>query len=122
MKKLLFAAGLLCFGLSTTTLFAQEIKQPTTSSQTKSRLDPKRMAAMKANRLENELSLTADQKAKVEEILSSVTMTGDRQIVEKETEQKIRAILTPEQNKKYDEMIAKREEMKKQRHDANGAK
>ncbi|KAA5536582.1 hypothetical protein F0919_02620 [Taibaiella lutea] len=122
MKKLLFAAGLLCFGLSTTTTFAQDVKQDG-NQKTASRLDPKRVAAMRANRLEKELSLTADQKTKVESILSSVVMTPDnREAVEKETEQKIKAVLTPDQVKKYDDMIAKRQEMKKQQLDAAQAK
>jgi Spy/CpxP family protein refolding chaperone len=121
MKKLLFAAGLLCFGLSTTTTFAQDVKQG--SNQTASRLDPKRMAAMRANRLEKELSLTPEQKTKVEAILSTVVITPEnREAVEKETEQKIKAVLTPEQGKKYDDMIAKRQEMKKQQLDAAQAK
>jgi Spy/CpxP family protein refolding chaperone len=121
MKKLLFAAGLLCFGLSTTT-FAQDAKKG--STPTSSRLDPKRMAAMRANRLEKELSLTPEQKVKVQDIFSNIIIESkdDRRMVEKETEQKIKAILTPEQVQKYDDMITKREELRKQQLDADQAK
>jgi len=119
MRKLLFAAGLLFFGLSTT--FAQEAKQ--TSSQSTSRLDPKRMAAMRANQLEKQLSLTPEQKIKVEEALSQIMSDNtDRQVAEKQAEVRIRAILTPDQAKKYDDMIAKREEMRKERMQKTEAK
>jgi len=124
MKKLLFAAGLLCFGLSTTT-FAQDLKQSGSLSQAQatSRLDPKRMAAMRANRLEKELALTPEQKSKVEDIITQVmTNQKDRQAAEKEAEQKIKTVLTPEQSQKYDEMISKRQELKKEQLDATHTK
>lgn len=118
MKKILFAAGLLTLSFSTS--FGQEATQVSPAQRTAgtsqmSRLDPKKMAAMRANRLEQELSLTPDQKTQVESILSNVVITPDnRQTIEKETQQKIRAILTPEQNAKYDEMIKKRAELKQE--------
>lgn len=120
MKKLLLAAGLLFFGLSGT--FAQELRQSATP-QTASRLDPKRMAAIRTNRLEKELSLTAEQKSKVQDIFSQISADPqNRHTAEKEAEQKIKAILTPEQAKKYDDMMAKREEMRKEKMDAVQAK
>lgn len=102
------------------TSFGQEMKQTapsqrTSSSPQTSRLDPKKMAAMRANKLEQELSLTPEQKTKVEAIFSGVVVTPDnRQTVEKETQQKIRTVLTPEQNAKYDVMIKNRAELKQE--------
>ncbi len=93
------------------------------------RFDPTQRAAM----LGQKLSLSPDQQAKVEDILKSEqsqmqslrsnSSGQDRHAkmmeLHKSTTDQIRAILNPDQQKKFDEMISRREQgMKRQQQDA----
>lgn len=123
MKKLLFAAGILSLGFSST--FAQDVKtvapqaQSTTSAATPQmmqKMDPKKMAQMKANRLERELSLSPEQTAKIQDIFLAEKNDGTKRVTENpDTEKQVRAILTPEQATKLDSLKAQREEAMKAR-------
>jgi Spy/CpxP family protein refolding chaperone len=119
MKKLLFAAGILTFGM--TSVFAQDVKPSTgTTSQAapaaaqqmqmSKKMDPKMMATMKANRMEKTLALTPEQKAKVTDIFLNEKQDGNMRMAENpETEKQIKAVLTPDQVAKFDALKAQRE-------------
>jgi periplasmic protein CpxP/Spy len=122
MKKLLLAAGILSLGFSGA--FAQDLKtaspapQATSaaSPQTARKMDPKSIAQMRASRLERELSLTPEQTTKIQAIFLADNPDGVRRMSENpETEKQIKAVLTPEQATKFDEVKAKREAAMKAR-------
>jgi Spy/CpxP family protein refolding chaperone len=82
-------------------------------------------------RLSEKLNLTADQKEKILPILTDKVKAikelyreaGDKKMkVIDDTHAKVNALLTPEQQKKYDEMIAKWKEECKKHHDKDEMK
>jgi periplasmic protein CpxP/Spy len=92
------------------------------------RFDPDR----RANRLSQKLNLNADQKTKVTDIFKSEQAEmqkihadaslaqGDRRSkmmdLDKSSNDQVRALLNPDQQKKFDEMLARREQWTKNRH------
>ncbi len=74
--------------------------------------DPKEMNGRRLNALSRKLDLDEDQKTKISEILSK-----DREDRRAEVEAQIRAVLRPEQQTKFDEMI---EQRKEHRHGGRG--
>jgi Spy/CpxP family protein refolding chaperone len=92
------------------------------------RFDPDR----RANMLSQKLNLNADQKAKITDIFKSEqtemqkihadasVAQGDRRSkmmdLDKSSNDQVRALLNPDQQKKFDEMLARREQWVKSRH------
>ncbi|WP_118972755.1 hypothetical protein [Taibaiella koreensis] len=123
MKKILFVAGIALTSLSVA--FAQEMKQDQKMAPAKQdrateaaavKRSPERMAQHRVERLDKELTLSADQKQKLNALfVKEATADNGRAIQRKETETQLKAILTPEQNQKYEAVKADRQKMMMQR-------
>jgi Spy/CpxP family protein refolding chaperone len=76
--------------------------------------DQSKMHEKRIEKLTKELNLTADQKDKVSSILKEsgekikAEMEKVREVIKQDTDQKIKAVLTPEQAVKYDAQKAER--------------
>lgn len=111
MKKILFAAGITVVGLSAA--FAQDVKQTTTAPTATKRIErphttkatPEVIAKARTNRLSKQLSLNSDQEQKVYDIfLKHAQASSGRSVQRDELDKQLQSVLTPEQNKKYDQM------------------
>ncbi|WP_157977004.1 hypothetical protein [Taibaiella helva] len=122
MKKILFVAGITLTGLSVA--FAQEMKQDQKVAVTRQsrnvdgvvRKSPERIAQHRVERLDKELTLSADQKQKLNELfVKDAQANNGRAIQRKETENQVKAILTPDQVQKYEAAKAERKQIMMQR-------
>ena len=117
MKKLMIMAAL-C-GCIATAATAQEA--------TKGKPEPKQRAERQTEMMSKNLNLTEEQKAKVAEINLSTAQEirekgrdnkEQRTAVMVKRDERLKAILTPDQLGKYEEMQTRRAEMMKQRKEA----
>jgi protein CpxP len=119
MKKLLFAAGITVLGL--TAVFAQDKKQtPAQVSQAQEkkprtasagRAAPEKIAEIKTNRLDRQVSLNEDQKKKVYDIyLKEAQAAQGRAAQHDETEVQLKTILTADQHQKYETVKAEKKQ------------
>lgn len=120
MKKIFFAAGIAVIGLSAA--FAQDQKKttPISANQQEStakssrvagarNLNPQKVAEIRTARLNSEVTLTEDQKKKVQEVfLQEAQNNQGRAALREETNKQIKAILTAEQNQKMEAAQAER--------------
>ncbi len=125
MKKILFAAGISIIGLSAA--FAQQIKQSATNTtqsgtstnnvrESRRSVSPEQAAQRRTDRLNEELSLTADQKKKVYDVfLKQSNANQGRLAHDPEVDKQLKSIFNEEQNKKYDALKANRMQMMQQR-------
>lgn len=118
MKKILFVAGITVIGLSAA--FAQDVKQaqtPAAATQQSGRAgitrsNPEEMAKVRTSRLNKELTLTDDQQKKVYELFLKESQENQgRSLQRQEIDDQLKAILTPEQNQKYETMKTNRQNM-----------
>ena len=76
-----------------------------------SRVDPETIAQKKTERLNRELSLSEEQQKKVHSVLlKDAQENKSRAIQRKETDEQLKAILTAEQNQKYEALKARRKQ------------
>lgn len=124
MKKALIVAGVALAGF--TAAFAQDIKQkpaaqaqaaPTTHmravdiDKATRRVEPETIAQRKADRLDKELSFSAEQKQKVQALfLKEAQENKGRARYNKETDEQLKAIFTAEQRQKYETMKNQRKQ------------
>jgi hypothetical protein len=126
MKAIMISLGMALIAIS---VFAQQ--GPPKNMQT-----AEERAKQNTERLKTELALTADQEKKVQEInLASAkkmdeifkNSQGDRdaarekiKVVKADQDKQIKALLTADQIKKYDALIAKMEAERQQKHQGGG--
>lgn len=130
MKKVFLLAGVVVVGLGT--LWAQDKKQTTPTQPATQTVrathslqekDPQIIAERKTARLEKEIGLTTEQKEKAYNVFLKDAEAGrERASLRQETNEQIKAILTPEQTAQFEArqksrkevMIRKREESGRQ--------
>lgn len=126
MKKILFVAGITLTGLSVA--FAQEMKQDQKVAATRQsrsaevvKRSPESVAQHRVERLDKELSLSAEQKQKLNELfVKDAQAVKGRSVQRKETETQVKAILTPVQVQKYEAVKAERKQVMLQRRQQAG--
>lgn len=130
MKKILFAAGISIIGLSAVYAQSQQKKEAaqaqtstTTSAQSlrkSAQRSPEQIAEMKTARLDKEVGMTAEQRKKVYDILLKEAKDNQgRAALRQETNDQVKAVLTPEQNQKLEAGHAERRQMMMQRREAS---
>lgn len=126
MKKILFVAGITLTGLSVA--FAQNAKQEQKAQVAQNRAtqaagikpSPEAVAQRRTDRLDKELSLTAEQKQKVQDLfLKEAKENNGRAIQRKEDEEQLKALFTAEQNQKYESLKAQRKQLMLERRQAS---
>lgn len=127
MKKIFFVAGIALIGLGAA--FAQDKKQavPATTTQQESsvksarttnarKINPEKIAEIRTTRLNNEVTLTDDQKKKVNAVfLAEAQSNQGRAAMREETGKQLKAILSAEQNKKMEAVQAERNQKMQER-------
>lgn len=102
------------------------------STKTRTKATPEERAGKVTNKMKEKLALSADQEAKIKAINLEAAQKKDAVkaeakgnkeelknkiiVIEKERDAKIKAVLTPDQNVKYDKMKEKGKEKIKARH------
>lgn len=124
MKKILFVAGVTIIGLSAA--FAQDVKQAESVKSTRTsspgqarvgeRTTPEAAAQRRTDRLDKELSLSAEQKKKVYDLFLNESKENQGRVVQnQELDEQLKSIFNEEQKQKYETMKTERKQMMQQR-------
>ena len=124
MKKILFVAGVTVIGLSAA--FAQNVKQAESVKSTRTsspaqprvgeKITPEAAAQRRTDRLDKELSLSAEQKKKVYDLFLQESKENQGRLVQnQELDEQLKSIFTEEQKQKYETLKAERKQMMEQR-------